>query len=89
MTEIVSLVVTVKINIEQHLLYLPELTVTPITLYFFQTKYKYKVSQMRLYDKQRYNFNRIYKCHANKYYTIQQNSRRGLRMNGLSLALNT
>ena len=26
-----------------HVLYLPELKVAPITLYFFSTKYKYKI----------------------------------------------
>ena len=44
---------------------------------------------MRFFDKQRYNFNRIYKYYTNKHYTVQQNSRRDLKMNELSLALNT
>ena len=39
-TEFLSLFVTVIINIyiQQHVLYLPVLNVTPITLYFFSTK---------------------------------------------------
>ena len=45
LTELLALFVTViiKIFIQQHVLYLPELKFTPITLYFFSTKYKFKI----------------------------------------------
>ena len=44
-TEFLSLFVTVTINIyiQQHIIYLPELKVTSITIYFFWTKYKFKI----------------------------------------------
>ena len=61
-TEFFSLFVTVIINVyfQWLVLYLPELKVTPISLYFFSIRYKYKIEQ-------RYRFNLISKYERSKY----------------------